>query len=326
MDADTTPNTRILVVEDEEIIATVIEGHLREQGFQVTCAEDGQAAWDLLKQSQAPFDAILLDWSMPRMDGLTLLGKLRGWPESAQPPVIMATSYDDKASILQGLKAGAYYYLTKPLQLDLLSTVVQSAISQSREQRHLTQLVEQSDHSLACLSSATFHCRDYAEVSLLAGLLARLCPKPDKVVLGLHELMTNAVEHGNLGIAYAEKSRLLLEDGFFQEIERRQRLPENRGKRVEVRFQRSPGFLHFTVQDQGAGFDWTRYLTFDPERLFDPNGRGIAVAKQMSFDSLEYLGNGNTVRASVALARQSPPQDSAVAGEADAPPAPRQLF
>jgi anti-sigma regulatory factor (Ser/Thr protein kinase) len=71
---------------------------------------------------------------------------------------------------------------------------------------------------------------------------------------------------------------------------------------VEIRFERTPEAILFTVQDQGDGFTWNTYLDFDPERIFDPNGRGIAIARSMSFDTLEYLGNGNTVRVSVTLA------------------------
>jgi hypothetical protein len=54
-----------------------------------------------------------------------------------------------------------------------------------------------------------------------------------------------------------------------------------------------------TVQDEGVGFDWEKYLQFDPERAFDPHGRGIALANKMSFDSLTYLGNGNTVEVKI---------------------------
>jgi hypothetical protein len=50
-----------------------------------------------------------------------------------------------------------------------------------------------------------------------------------------------------------------------------------------------------TIQDEGDGFDWQKYLDFDPERAFDPHGRGIAMARMMSFDALEYQGKGNTV-------------------------------
>ncbi len=294
-------NARILVVEDDDIIADLIAINLTGQGCQVTQAEDGQAAWDLIGQSAAEFDAILLDRSMPRMDGMTLLGKLRARPETAQVPVILVTAMDDKACILEGLQAGAYYYLTKPLQMELLLVVVRAAVDQSRQYRQVQQSARQTEQALRFLTTATFHYRRLEEVNALAGLLTRLFPQPDRVALGLHELMINAIEHGNLGITYAEKSQLLMEGDLAAELERRQRLPGNADKRVEIRFERTPAAILLTVQDQGEGFAWNAYLEFDPERAFDPHGRGIAIARAMSFDTLEYLGNGNTVRASVVL-------------------------
>lgn len=68
---------------------------------------------------------------------------------------------------------------------------------------------------------------------------------------------------------------------------------------MEVRFERSPEFPAFTIQDQGAGFNWTPFIYLGPKRLLDPNGRGIAVAKMLSFDGLEYLGSGNAVKVTI---------------------------
>jgi anti-sigma regulatory factor (Ser/Thr protein kinase) len=124
---------------------------------------------------------------------------------------------------------------------------------------------------------------------------------PDLAATGLTELLVNAIEHGNLGISYAEKKRLRLEGGWNDEVARRQRLPEYRDREVRVRVARRPDCFEFTVSDEGAGFDWRRYLDFDPERAADPNGRGIAMARLLSFSRLEYLGSGNAVVAAVAI-------------------------
>ena len=59
------------------------------------------------------------------------------------------------------------------------------------------------------------------------------------------------------------------------------------------------------MEDCGDGFDWRRYLEFSPERAFDPNGRGIAMARQTSFASLEYLGRGNVAVATIAVAAEA---------------------
>jgi hypothetical protein len=128
-----------------------------------------------------------------------------------------------------------------------------------------------------------------------------MCPQPDAVAPGLADLMVNAVEHGNLGLTYAEKTRLKWEGCWEAEIARRLLLPEFRERRACIRAERIAAAIRFTVTDQGAGFDWRKYLSFDPERAFDPNGRGIALARQSSFASIEYQGRGNVVVATVSL-------------------------
>jgi hypothetical protein len=82
-----------------------------------------------------------------------------------------------------------------------------------------------------------------------------------------------------------------------QEIQRRLQLPEYRDRLVEVSFEKVNKLICITIQDQGAGFNWQNYLDFSPERAFDLNGRGIALAYKLSIDQLQYLGNGNTVKA-----------------------------
>jgi anti-sigma regulatory factor (Ser/Thr protein kinase) len=69
---------------------------------------------------------------------------------------------------------------------------------------------------------------------------------------------------------------------------------------VTVTLSREAGDITLTIQDEGDGFDWRKYLEFDPERAFDPHGRGIAMARMMSFDALDYQGNGNTVVVKIA--------------------------
>ena len=117
--------------------------------------------------------------------------------------------------------------------------------------------------------------------------------------MGLSELLINAIEHGNLGISYAHKNLLKREGSWEAEITRRLSLPEYSGKKATVHFQRRNGLITFTITDQGQGFDWKKYLDFDPERAFDPNGRGIAMAGKIAFSRIEYQGTGNQVIATV---------------------------
>jgi DNA-binding response OmpR family regulator/anti-sigma regulatory factor (Ser/Thr protein kinase) len=300
----TQANTQILLVEDEDIIAMILEDALSREGYQVTVTSDGLAAWELLESSPNRFETILLDREMPRMDGMALLRKLKASPTHNSIPVIMETAANDAKSVQEGLDEGAYYYLTKPFQAELMLSIVHAAVQQFRDYRLLQDNVRNAERPLAFLEQGVFRFRTLEDGRMLANLFARACPEPEKTVLGLQELLVNAVEHGNLGISYAEKTRLLMDDGWHGEIERRQTIHELAERQVEIVYARDEREIRFTIRDQGVGFDWRKYLDFDPQRAFDPHGRGIAMARRMSFDQLEYQGNGNTVVATVKLAER----------------------
>lgn len=294
-----TQNAHILLVEDEEIIAIIIRDLLVSEGFLVTVCANGCIAWETLQHDHAGYDLVLLDRGLPGMDGMELLRLIKDDRVLAAIPVIMQTARSDKKSIQEGLGQGAYYYLTKPIQPEILIAVINAALQQRRELQEMSETVNRAERPLTLVHSAVFRFRDLDEAKMLSHCLAQSCPEPERVLQGLQELMINAVEHGNLGVSYAKKGELILAGVWLEEIQRRLTLPEFSRRFVTVHFQRLPDKLEFTIQDQGAGFDWQDFLDFSPERVFDLHGRGIAMARLMSFDRLEYQGNGNTVCAVV---------------------------
>lgn len=285
----------VLAVDDKQTNLLMLETMLQAEGYQVVTACDGVQAWELLQHEGARFQAILLDRIMPNMDGLQVLEKIKGDPELKNIPVIMQTSADATHEVLEGIQAGAYYYLTKPYQKKILLSIVQAAIQDYRRQQSLQDEVRNSTRTWSFLESGIFHFRTLDEARELAPLIANGCPEPERVVFGLGELLVNAVEHGNLGISYEEKSQLDEQGQLDDEIQRRLAMPEYIYKYVEVIFVRREKSIEITVIDQGQGFDWQSYISFDESRAFDSHGRGIAMARMMSFDTLEYRGNGNTV-------------------------------
>ena len=107
----------ILIVEDEHLIARLIEMTLTRAGYRCTLAEDGRTAADLIETTN--FDMALLDIMLPGLDGISLLKSLR---PSNNTPVIMLTAKDAVASRLEGFQAGADDYLVKPFSfLELLA-------------------------------------------------------------------------------------------------------------------------------------------------------------------------------------------------------------
>lgn len=149
------------------------------------------------------------------------------------------------------------------------------------------------------LRAACFSIHSFDDARQLAPLLAAATPRREAATLGISELLINGIEHGNLGVSYALKRELRREGRWREEIERRSALPENRDKRVRIRLRRIADETRIEICDEGPGFDWQRYLDFDPGRASDPNGRGIAVARMTSFDSLNYLSGGRTAVARI---------------------------
>lgn len=107
---------RILIVEDEERMATLLERGLAEEGHAVHVARDGGEG--LAAALASTFDVILLDIMLPRMDGLTVARRLR--QASNQTPVLMLTARDSMADVVKGLDTGADDYLTKPFVFEVL--------------------------------------------------------------------------------------------------------------------------------------------------------------------------------------------------------------
>lgn len=235
------------------------------------------------------------------MDGITLLRCIRADRVMSEIPVVMLTGADRAEDIVEGLAAGAYYYLVKPATQEVLSRVVKSALEEGFAKRELRERIGQQKNNMRMLHSAAFTFHTLHEAKELALLLADVSMNPERTVSGYSELLVNAVEHGNLGITYAEKSQLLSEDRWAEEIEKRLKSPLHAGQAVEVVLDKGPDTLTVTITDQGQGFDWQKYMQFDPARAFDLNGRGIAMSSELSFDHLEYLGKGNSVVTTVKL-------------------------
>jgi CheY-like chemotaxis protein len=289
--------TRLLVVEDSALDQKLLALHLGRAGYVPRLASDGIEAWELI--SSEPFDVVLLDRSIPGLDGIALLQRIKAHPRLRMLPVILQTASVASEEILDGIRAGAYYYLTKPYDPQMLLEIVRAAANDYAEYREVQSRLRQGLKTLRLLDHAQFTIRTIDEAKAVGAILANVCPDPFSAVIGLTELLLNAVEHGNLGITYEEKSELKDRDEWTAEIERRLALPENAGKRVTIRYAHTGEESQFTITDEGEGFDWRRFIDIDPSRAFDTHGRGIAVACRFSFDSLEYIDPGNEVIARV---------------------------
>ena len=286
---------RVLVVDDDIVNLAVLVKVLVNKGIETVSAQDGREAMALLQAEPEGFDVLLLDRMMPRMDGMEVLRQVKSTPGLKNLPVIMQTAMGDVREIMEGLNAGAFYYLTKPLNHQLLLAVVRTAAQDHARWVVLRAEMEGSHSALNLMDQGQFRFQTLEQCNDLTKLLAKACPGSDQIVIGLSELMLNALEHGNLGISYQEKSALVDAQQWHEEVVRRQQLPENSSKWVQVGFYRGKERVRFEIEDQGLGFNWRDFTVPNPDRAFDNHGRGILLAKLQSFHRIEYQGTGNRV-------------------------------
>lgn len=293
---------KLLIVDDESFNRDILEEMLTGVGYEVELASDGEEAWDFLNMEQDVFSAVLLDRMMPRLDGMGLLARMKADRRFADMPVIFQTAIDHPLDIAAGIKAGAFYYLVKPVHEDVLIAIVQSAVSTfSLSRNELSQDNPEQANLAKLIQRGEFKFQTLLEARALADALSRFFPHPKRTFLGILELLVNAVEHGNLAITYQEKTKLLREGLWEKEISRRLGLPEYSDKNVKVVLEHVAGEIKLTISDDGEGFDSSQYMDISPERAFDPNGRGIAMSRMTSFDALEYKGKGNLLVAIVKI-------------------------
>ena len=116
------PAKKILVIEDEQDIQTLLEYNLRQAGFEVIQSENGEEGlWVAIERQP---DLILLDWMLPLLSGIEVLRQLRNRADTRDIPVIMMTARGEEGDRLRGLDGGADDYVTKPFSpAELLARV-----------------------------------------------------------------------------------------------------------------------------------------------------------------------------------------------------------
>ncbi|AIN13015.1 bacterial regulatory, Fis family protein [Yersinia pseudotuberculosis IP 32953] len=120
----TTHKAHILVVDDDLSHCTIIQALMKGWGYQTTPAHNGLEAIELAKE--IPFDLILTDVRMSEMDGIEALKAIKAYNPAI--PILIMTAYSNVESAVEAIKAGAYDYLTKPLDFDMLQLTLERAL------------------------------------------------------------------------------------------------------------------------------------------------------------------------------------------------------
>ncbi len=291
--------------------------HLREtlgqSGYRVESVPDVEDARPLIESAlsipgQPGLDAVVLDWEQSGKS-VELLRWLHEIPGHEHLEVIIQSAGSTGPGSLppeveEGLEKGEYYYLRKPFQALQLQGLVSAALASHQLKESLHHMTARIQDCFALLATGTFEIRTMDEAELLSAHIGSACDDPQRGI-GVLELLVNGVEHGNLGISYEEKTRLLASGTYEAEVERRLALEENKYKSVRVNLTRLGDHLQVLITDCGPGFDYERYFTFDRERFFDRHGRGILLARAAV--EVEYFDPGSQVRVTLPVHSEEEP-------------------
>ena len=120
----------ILVVEDEDALATLLKYNLDKEGHRVVVAADGEEALMVIDERQP--DLVVLDWMLPKVSGIEVCRRLRAKPETKNIPVIMLTARGEESDRVRGLDTGADDYIVKPFSMSELAARVRAVLRRIR--------------------------------------------------------------------------------------------------------------------------------------------------------------------------------------------------
>lgn len=123
----------ILVMEDEDALATLLQYNLEKEGYEVTVAADGEEG--MLQLEERTPDLVLLDWMLPKLSGIEACRRIRGRPETRNLPIIMLTARGEETERVRGLSVGADDYVVKPFSVPELMARVRSLLRRARPER-----------------------------------------------------------------------------------------------------------------------------------------------------------------------------------------------
>jgi YesN/AraC family two-component response regulator len=283
----------ILVIDDEKSIRDMLRAGFTQYGYNFYDAADGINGIEVYKRTRP--DIVLTDVKMPEMSGLELTRQLKGIETDAD--IVIMTGYGSEELVIEALRSGATNYIKKPISLNELFNILDGIIL-NRERRRKSEVIK---------DVVVFEKKKLVidnEISRIWGIINQILFNiPNGVSdaglegmrLGLYEIILNAIEHGNLGISYEEKSESIQNNKYLDLLESRSSQPDRKQKRVFIDCTIDHMELSVEIRDQGEGFDFHEFAgTESREEILRAHGRGIFLAS-LYFDRIEYVEPGNTV-------------------------------
>ena len=229
-------------------------------------------------------------------DGLDQLVRLKRKSITEWIPVVLINDSEDTTIHEEALKKGAFDIYQASYSSRDLDSILTSGLNLSITFNRFNKNIAEHHQFFKYINSLDLQFKTIEEAHITAKSLSFLCEDSNKVAMGLSEIFINAIEHGNLGISYEDKTYHQENNTWKMEIESRLKMSQYREKVVSVTAARIGQIIEFTVTDEGLGFDFSQFIFKVPEDLNSSHGRGITMARMIAFDHLEYIHPGNCVK------------------------------
>ncbi|TKS59875.1 MAG: response regulator [Nitrospira sp.] len=294
------PPCTVLVIDPCPETQARIVNHVQGRGFSIIAASDPSRALTIIDLT-AP-DIVITDLFLPEGRGLALAKEIRVRYEPC-PVIVMAKDAPEPA-VVQALRAGAVDYLHKPVAKEELAHALHRARRLLPGDLADTSGVRRAEYHLT-MDSDPAHIPGV--ISWLMKATASTLPETQRLHLrgSLHELLLNAVVHGNLEMFYREKQMALTGDRYEELLVQRlsQSRFKNRQVTIHVLYDKDDKNLIYRIADEGNGFKWRSMLDHSQDACSSKNADGLGIFLARSFfPSLTYNDRGNEVTITVPLA------------------------
>ncbi|MCU0848541.1 MAG: response regulator [Spirochaetes bacterium] len=288
--------TKILVVDDEEVIRYTLQKKLSRLGYNVVSMEKAEDALYLLKNGER-VDLIITDVKLRKMDGIELLRRINSQDESI--PVLIITGHGNVEDAIRALRYGASDFIRKPFDINDVAASVRDILKRKKEKKLAESFARYIEYEKGRISipidvSLIDNISYYLTKNLAAmGLFNRTTS--ENMALALQEAISNAMFHGNLEI-----SSSIREDGglkaFNEEVEKRRVDERFKNRVVNINYELTGEYAEYIIEDEGPGFDYTALPDpRDPENFFRNSGRGLLIIR-IHMDEVEWNDRGNVLR------------------------------
>ena len=296
MNAEARHTPLALIVDDAADIRLTLSALAKRHRYEVVEATNGLEGLELAKERRP--DLILLDIEMPEMDGLTLLGEIREYDASVA--VVIISSSNDEEKLEEALELGAINFVHKPFdhkELDFVLDQVYRTTQEAADVRQVMGLVTNRSTTLTMPSDPRLLSK---VVAYLARELCNQYPNYEfpltEIKLALYEALANALEHGNLEITYAQKTKAMeTKEGIHGLIATRLADPQFASREIHIRVSYEAGQAVYAVRDEGPGFDPKPVIERGVADTSALHGRGITLIRHY-MDDTSWNDTGNEIR------------------------------